>query len=329
MNGNAKRKSQFNYDRVALSDVVPLSTPLVIYVEPSSLCNLKCKFCPHGDPEAQFYKGFMPLNIYDKILLDLKEFPDKIKKIRFCGTGEPLLNRNFPAMVLSTRNAGVAEYLELVTNGLLLQSVDANALLMSLDRIILSIEGLTSSDYLKYSGRSIEYSLLLDGIKLLYGSKNRKAVIHVKIHSEAVSEDERLNQFYDIFSRYCDEISVERLVDQWPEINESYLLSSEAHRFGGRPGKVIVCPQIFKSLQVNANGYVIPCCVDWSAKNILGNITSTSLKEIWGGKVLRELRVKHLKGRRFMFSPCNSCQMNEYTERDNIDCAADEILHKL
>ena len=59
---------------------------------------------------------------------------------------------------------------------------------------------------------------------------------------------------------------------------------------------MIACPQIFKSLQVNANGVVIPCCIDWSLKNNLGNIDNQSLIDIWNGKILRDLRLKLLKG---------------------------------
>ena len=44
---------QFNKDRLDLSSQVPLATPLVVYVEPSSYCNLECKFCPqHIEPDS-------------------------------------------------------------------------------------------------------------------------------------------------------------------------------------------------------------------------------------------------------------------------------------
>ena len=40
-------KSQFNYNRQVLGEVIPLEAPYVIYIESSSYCNLECKFCPH------------------------------------------------------------------------------------------------------------------------------------------------------------------------------------------------------------------------------------------------------------------------------------------
>ena len=38
-------------DRINLADAVPLPAPLLIQCEPSSMCNLKCSYCPTGHPD--------------------------------------------------------------------------------------------------------------------------------------------------------------------------------------------------------------------------------------------------------------------------------------
>ena len=102
------------------------------------------------------------------------------------------------------------------------------------------------------------------------------------------------------------------------------------HRFlNGQAKEVIACPQIFKSLQVNANGVVVPCCIDWSAKNNLGNIDSEKLVDIWEGEKLKELRLKHLRNERSSFLPCSQCTMNEFSEYDSIDSELEAIEKKL
>ena len=51
--GSAIPTMQFNEERLDLGHISPLDTPLVIYVEPSSFCNLSCTFCPqHISPYA-------------------------------------------------------------------------------------------------------------------------------------------------------------------------------------------------------------------------------------------------------------------------------------
>ena len=84
--------------------------------------------------------------------------------------------------------------------------------------------------------------------------------------------------------------------------------------------KRVVCPQIFKSLQISANGDVVPCCVDWKRVNLLGSANNTSLVDIWNGDKIRKLQNIHLSGNRFDTPLCKKCVMNEYSEIDNIDC---------
>ncbi|GAI93186.1 unnamed protein product, partial [marine sediment metagenome] len=48
----AKIKPRINLEnRTRLERVIPLSTPMILFVDPASTCNFKCKFCPTGNPE--------------------------------------------------------------------------------------------------------------------------------------------------------------------------------------------------------------------------------------------------------------------------------------
>ena len=131
---------QFNKDRLNLSSAVPLATPLVVYVEPSSYCNLECKFCPqHIEPDS-LVKRNVSLDMFEKLIDDLSKFPSKLKLLRFCGTGDSTMNKSFGDMVKIAAEANVAERLELVTNSLLLKPKLADVLTKYLDRIIVSIK---------------------------------------------------------------------------------------------------------------------------------------------------------------------------------------------
>mgnify|MGYP003324804349 CR=1 FL=1 len=122
---------------------------------------------------------------------------------------------------------------------------------------------------------------------------------------------------------------IENLVNLWPEV-ESNLGLEAGHRFdGGNLNQVKVCPQIFKSMQINSDGRVIPCCIDWKGINIIGDVNKDSVSEIWHGDKLKQLRTKHLLGKRHDFSPCKGCTMNEYSDKDNLDLHADQILNKI
>ena len=327
----ADYKAQHNYEsRISLGESVPLETPLVIYVEVSSFCNLECGFCPQHLSPQQIPKEKMKLDRFEEMCRQINQFPSKPKLIRFCGIGDSLTNNTFIDMLKIANQYKIGERMQLITNGLLLPRHNCDELINLLDQIVISIEGLSDDDYKKFAHRTIDFEAHLLKLRALCAIKERRARFNIKIHSAAVKTEERLERFNQLFS-FADEIFVENLVNLWPELESDLGENpSNIHRFLKSDIKqVVACPQIFKSLQVNASGVVIPCCIDWSLKNNLGNIDKMTLVDIWNGEKLRDLRLKHLNNERNSFSPCNQCTMNEFTELDSIDNDLDKIKEKI
>ena len=322
--------SQFNRVRAKLEDVIPLDTPFVVYIEPSSFCNLRCKFCPQSLNAEGISKSIMDYTTFENACKSIKLFPHRLKKIRFCGTGEPLYNRSLLNMAKLSREFDLADTLELITNATLLTEDDITQLPIYLDKIIISLEGFSTDDYLRFSSKKIDFSRLVDNINAMASVPNKRAVIHVKIHHLVLPDRaECQKKLQDLFGKYVDEFFIEGVVDMWPGAKQQQALEGR-HRFFDSPQiPTRVCPQIFKSLQINANGDVIPCCVDWRAMNLLGNIKQQSLQDIWNGEKLRNLRLKHLLGERKTFMPCMECSMNESCETDNIDNSANKIIERI
>lgn len=325
-----KIKPQFNYEkRIALHDAVPLSGPLVVYVEPSSYCNLECRFCPQHTGKGDFPKYNMSVETFHKTLADIAKFPNKPSLMRFCGIGDPLFNKNISEIITLASDANVIERTELITNGLLLNDRLIETFSRHLGRIVISVEGLNSADYSNFALRNIDFSIFLKNIEKFYKFPNRKCIIHIKIHNQAVLTADRKKLFFDTFRSICDEMYIENLVDLWPEVSSNLGIDA-GHRFEStKPSESKVCPQIFKSLQINADGRVLPCCVDWKSINIVGDIKENSLQEIWSGKTIQDLQRKHLKGLRHTFSPCKGCNHNEYSEKDHLDQHANLIIKKI
>lgn len=298
---------------------IPLSTPFVIYIEPSGYCNLRCKFCPYAIHSSTTQKDLLTLASVDKIIVQLKEFPSKLKLLRYCGNGEPLINKDIIDICKFFHLANIAQKTQMITNGTLFTTNLINILPQYLDMIVISLQGMCENDYLKISGRSIDYKNFLNNLKELYSvASANQCCIHIKTTNLSASTKQLKQQFFEQFSGLCDEIFIENVIPQYPQMDYYY---EDKLRFSDeKPNKRrVICPQIFKSLQIQANGDVIPCCVDWRRKNYLGNIHNISLKEMWCGSLLTTLRNTHLAGKRFNIEPCKDCWMNEYTEIDNID----------
>jgi len=323
----AKLLSQVSQERLELHRAIPLSTPLVIYIEPSGYCNLKCAFCPVGIEDQSLTKDMMPLALFEKMVCDIAGFEKRVKLLRFCGNGEPLMNKDIIKMLKQAKEQNSADRIEMLTNGILLSPDLTTLLPRYLDRIIISIEGLSSDDYKSICSTKIRFEKLLYHLDALFASKG-DCKIHIKVHHEAVVTKEKEDFFYSTFRKRCDEIFIEKLVPMWPQLDSVHF----AHEFRWSEDAVInrkVCAQIFKGVQVQANGEVVPCCVDWKRVNVLGNINNVSLSEIWNGDKLRQLQIRHLSGRKGFTEPCKDCTMNDYCEYDNIDHFADECLVRL
>ena len=80
------------------------------------------------------------------------------------------------------------------------------------------------------------------------------------------------------------------------------------------------CPFPFHTLSIKTNGDVLVCCVDWIRGTNVGNIMESSLKDIWNGDKLFQLRKLHIEGQRSQNKSCNGCELFfKLSEEDNID----------
>jgi len=324
-NKKAKLVSLLNKKRSPLSELIPLKTPFVIYVEPSGFCNLKCRFCPQGSGTTH-KKAIMPIDLFKKLVNDVFQFKDKIQLLRICGNSDPLINKQIVEIAKLAREKKLFARIELVTNGTLLNGYLINSLPLYLNRIIISLDGLSADDYLRISNNKINFEKLLANISQLHVYR-KKCKIHIKINNQAVLSKTRKTKFLHLFRNISDEVSIENLVPMWPQYKTDF--STNEFRYEGKVVPRKVCVQIFKGLQVQANGDVVPCCVDWNRTNLLGNIKKNSLLSIWTGKKLRVLRIKHLKGKKPELKTCQDCTMNDYCDTDNIDKYKNECLNRL
>jgi GTP 3',8-cyclase len=136
---NAERKTSLFAGKLNLRDNIPLRTPYVIYVEPSGFCNFKCHFCPqYNSPGMK--KSMMTQRTFDTLIHQLKGFEDKIRMIRFCGQGEPSLNKLLPTFFQQIRDNDIAEKIELVTNASYLSDVLVDSIAKHVTRTIVSVE---------------------------------------------------------------------------------------------------------------------------------------------------------------------------------------------
>jgi radical SAM protein with 4Fe4S-binding SPASM domain len=69
--------------------------------------------------------------------------------------------------------------------------------------------------------------------------------------------------------------------------------------------KRVACPWLMRTAMIHWDGSVVQCGSDHEGKYSVGNISESSLYELWNGP-LKERREKHLNNN-YEFEPCTSC----------------------
>lgn len=330
----AQLKPRINLeDRTPLETVIPLETPFVVFVDPSSSCNFSCPFCPTGHHEmiedTGRYQGIMKLPIFEKIIDDLSQFSRPIKVLRLYKDGEPLINKQLHKMIEYAKKSGRIEYIDTTTNGSLMTPERMAPILEAgIDKINISVDGMNEEQYKKFTGFNFDFAKFIENVKWLYANKNNCEVV-IKIAGDLVSETQQ-KEFLETFGDYCDRIFIENFAPCWPEFDVEMHTGVKITKgiYQQDISDTDVCPYIFYSLSVNADGLVSSCFLDWARKLIVGDVKHQALRDIWLGNSMNALRRHHLEGKRRGHPVCGNCGQLTHCLPDNIDQHREMLLSK-
>lgn len=333
----AELKSKLNLEqRSKLEELIPLETPFLLYVDPSSACNFRCQFCPTGHKDllraSNYKRSVMQLELFEKLLRDLEAFARPLRVMRMNKIGEPLLNKHLPEMIALAKRSGRVQHIDLATNAALFtRDLLARLVASGLDRLNISLEGVNREQYREHAKVDIDFDQLVDTIRWLYANRGGCEVT-VKIPGNYLDDDDR-RRFFDLFGDWCDRIFIEELSPIWPEFDVAGRAGITVQEREGQYRQPLldkdVCTYIFYAMAVNADGSVSACCPDWDQKLVVGDLDSQSLAEIWNSPALRALQLQHLRGRRRDNPVCRDCGHIRHAQVDNIDAHREDLLHKL
>lgn len=322
--------------RNKLKEILPLDMPLLIQIFPVYGCNFKCEFCIHGlDRSKHGYisdKTVMDMDLYRKIIDDIRITGKKVKMLRFAAIGEPLLHKNIADMVRIAKQADVAESIDIVTNGSLLTRELSDALITAgLSRLRISVEGLSDEDYKNRCQCNVNFDAFVDNIAYFYQNR-RNTEVYIKIIDYMVQKEDECRRFLDIFEPISDVIAIEHLTPTVSDIDYEKV-SSGMELNKGQNGEqlldAVVCPQGFYMMQINPDGKVVPCC-SMKYPAVLGDVYQDSVQQIWKGAAFNLFRQKLLHSRNSVGSVCAECLLYRYDlqEEDILDDVADVLIEK-
>lgn len=320
-------------DRTRLEEVIPLATPMILFVDPASACNFECTFCPTGHrdliKETGRFVGRMKLDLFKKIIDDLASFDRSIKVLRLYKDGEPFLNKELAKMIAYAKQSGSVDYIDTTTNGSLMTPERMKPILEAgLDKINISVDGMNREQYLAFTHFDFDFNEFVENVKWLYEHKGNCEIV-MKIPKELITQDQQ-QAFLDTFGDYCDRIALENFAPCWPQfdVEERTGFTITEGIYNQPISKTDTCPYIFYGMSVNADGLVSSCFLDWERRLIVGDTRTDSLLSIWNSDRFDELRLQHLEGKRHDNPVCSNCGQLTHCLPDNIDPYRLQLLDK-
>ena len=303
-------KKSLNYDT---NGYIP-EFPLTVSLEFVNRCNLNCKMCYTINHSAP--KETLELSHIEHIM---DECGTHGLPAAVVGMGsEALIYKGAQDAIAAVRRSGVMD-LFLGTNGVLLNEQLCEFLVeQRVARIEVSLDAATPETYEKIRGKNELERIEKNLETLIQTRKRHNSKLPVIRLCFCVQEDNLHEQkaFLDKWRDRVDYIDFQEMVD-FEQVDDLIDMGDDAAVAKDLPQpQSTYCAYPFNSLHVWSNGDVTPCCTFFGKALKIGDARTESLKDIWDGDKLAEIRDQLLTGR--LNKVCHVC----LTSRDKENFAA-------
>ena len=288
--------------------------PASLSIEPTTACNLGCPECPSGLKQFTRPTGRLDLGLHKKLLGQIKS---SVFYINYYFQGEPFLHPNFLELIKEAKRANI--YTATSTNGHFIGAEKALQIVDSgLDRLIISVDGLTQETYEKYRVNGSLEKVIAASMHLKEAKRKRASNRpHLIFQFLAVSHNE--HEIPEVFklasSHNIDEVRIKtaQLYDYkngnplMPK-NEQYsryrMQRDGTYQLKGNPGNH--CWRMWSGSVSTWDGSIVPCCFDKDAAHVLGSIQNKTFKQIWKAPAYEQFRAAVIKNRQSV-DICTNC----------------------
>ncbi len=240
-------------------------------LELTNHCNLKCSFCPTGNGLLQRPRGFMEPEVFRQAL----RRAGPLEFTLLFQWGESLLHPEFATLAQEAARRGTRTLV--TTNGTLLDERRVDMLLdAGLDRVTVSVDGDAASHE---RVRGVPLSRTEAGLDRLLAERDRRGLeTAIDVSMVVAPETEHAcASFEERYEGRVDRVQTIPLLTQ----GERRTRCREPWRGG---------------LVVLQDGRVTVCCVDHDGLLAFGDVRKESLKGLWNGRAMRDLRRRHVSG---------------------------------
>lgn len=280
---------------------VESAMPIVLAVEPTSVCNIRCVMCFQMDEELsgrREMRGFMSLTLYRQIIEEAAA--KDVGGLVLASRGEPLLHKDIGQFVRIAKDAGIPD-VKLNTNATRLSETRSRELLAAgLDTLVFSVDSAVKEQF-----EQIRIGAKFDRIVENIGRFNQiraeefpEARTRTRISMVLVDRDQDSEEALTFWRSQVDEFAV-----RWA-IPRLGIYAKEA-RSDSRP-----CSLLWERLYVWWDGTVNTCDEDYLSRLAIGRLVeggTVTIEELWRSDRMRRYRELHDSGEKNSMVPCHSC----------------------
>ena len=277
--------------------------PVVLKIDISPLCNLKCTVCVHAHPNGNealekqaFHKGQrMTVGQYRRIIDEIK---GKSTAVSLYWLGDPLMHPDLDEMCHIAHDAGLNVHINTHLSFSLTDDRVRRMVKSGLTHLTVCVDGLSQEKYqLTRVGGRIDR--VLSNLKRVCDFRREYGQVYPKVEVQYIKFQHNLDEF-EKAKRLFQEIGVDQVTAFWGYLHNYTDLDPGTYAVHG-PKKKKLLPQCFWpyfSMVIKYNGDVLPCC-DYRIGSayastgdpwVVGNVFETSIRQVWNSPKYRQSR---------------------------------------
>lgn len=308
--------------------VVLRGRPTHLKIELTNFCNLACPMCPHSQMRRPV--GYMAPELFRSIV---DQAMPELEFAYLHHLGESLFHPRIGELIAYGKRRGAA--LGLSTNATFLTAGKIAAVLDSgLDFLVISLDANSPESYAQMR-RGGDFRRTVGNVRRLFAEKHaRKSPLHVVVQMIVSAHNQ--HEIAD-FARTWDGQVVLKVARDWAgQVPLTALLRpprapATAEPYGSAPPALAPspgpCRMLWTELTVLWDGQVVPCANVYEHENLLGDLRTQTLEEIWNGPPMQALRRAHLADAVAAIPVCRSCPRHPFERQDFI--AVDQLTQRL
>ncbi|MDT8325550.1 MAG: radical SAM/SPASM domain-containing protein [Bacteroidota bacterium] len=286
--------------------------PWTLTIEPTNRCNLSCPECPSGNGTMTRAQGLMP---YEEFTRLVDEIHPEVFYLQLFFQGEPFIHNRLLDMVRYARAKHM--YTAISTNAHYLRpAVAADIVAAGLDRLIVSVDGLTQDVYEQYrvGGNLAKVHEALHNFTAARNAAQRPRT-ELTLQLLVTRQNEaQLPELRALAKKHGADIALKTMQVYSIEGAEKFLPTDPRYsRYENVDGRLRTrnalhnrCVRLWERSVVTWDGVVVPCCFDKDAEYPLGQLDGRSFADIWRSDTYHDFRRRILRNRRDV-PMCRNC----------------------